>query len=552
MGDWQRSDCSTACAVRSSALLLMAPALLALLILLGACTAPQAIASPIQVPNLQQCQLATDTSVTGTPTTLSLNCCLPIPANQVDFSFDAYPVTQQLVRQAAHTVSEDYIAKYVRAYDLMRSLPSDDPRSLQVQANIHCAFCNGAYKQAGDTSVPLQVHFSWLFLSWHRWYLYFHERILQSLLGDPSFALVFWNWDDQRDGGNVMPDMFVRNGTSLYDEKRDPSHLPPALVRLDATDNSTNNSVIINANLNDMYKSVVTANTAELFMGGAYSTGTDLSNSTVVNAPLGGMIENNVHNAMHFWTGDPNRPLLQDMGTFTTAARDPIFYAHHSNVDRLWEVWRYNLPGGPRQDHNETDFLDAEFYFYDENANLVKVNVRDSLDNSKFGISYPAVAADELWINYSPNATTNGSAVQEAIDSGVAEIGEAPLNGTVALGSQLAAIVKRPKGEKPRGKQEVLVVQGLEVTRASFVAVIVFVNMPTATASTMTNSAEYVGSFNIIPSTNKNKHLTTNLKFEIGDNIQRVGLQNEAQVVITLAVKGTQPITIQGLLIDYE
>ena len=142
--------------------------------------------------------------------------------------------------------------------------------------------------------------------------------------------------------------------------------------------------------------------------------------------------------------------------------------------------------------------------------------------------------------------------MQEAIDSGVVEFGEAPLNGTVTLGSQLAAIVKRPKGEKPRGKQEVLVVQGLEVTRASFVAVIVFVNMPTATASTTTNSAEYVGSFNIIPSTNKNKHLTTNLKFEIGDNIQHVGLQNEAQVVITLAVKGTQPVTIQGLLIDYE
>ena len=55
------------------------------------------------------------------------------------------------------------------------------------------------------------------------------------------------------------------------------------------------------------------------------------------------------------------------MGTFTSAARDPVFYAHHSNVDRLWDVWRFHLPDGERHDFNETDFLDAEFVFSSTN-----------------------------------------------------------------------------------------------------------------------------------------------------------------------------------------
>ncbi|KAI5078569.1 hypothetical protein GOP47_0006240 [Adiantum capillus-veneris] len=520
-------------------------------LLLYACSAPpSASAAPIGVPNLQQCELASDTSISGT-TTLQFNCCLPITQNVISFSFNKYK-SQKRVRQAAHTVSEDYIAKYTRAYQLMKALPDDDPRSFHTQANMHCAFCNGAYRQAGNSSVPLQVHFSWLFLPWHRWYLYWHERILQSLLGDPTFSLVFWNWDDQRDGGNVMPAMFARNGTALYDEKRNPANMPPAIVKL-RPGTTGNNSAVINQNLNDMHQGVVTATSAELFHGGAYRTGTDLSNSTVILAPLGGSLENGVQNGVHFWTGNPALPLIQDMGTFTTASRDPIFYAHHSNVDRLWDKWKYGLPGGRRSDHTDADFFDAEFYFYDETATLVKVNVRDSLDNCKLGISYPSVAADELWVDYSPVVSTNGSAVAAALAAGVPSVGASPQNGTIALGARLAAIVKAPAASSSSSsKAEVLTIQGLQVTRDSFVSLNAFVNLPFANVSTATSSAEYVGTFNIVPSASKYRKLTANVKFEIGDNLQRVGIQNEPEVVITLTVSGTQPVTIQGLLIEFE
>ncbi|KAI5078567.1 hypothetical protein GOP47_0006238, partial [Adiantum capillus-veneris] len=229
-------------------------------------------AAPITIPDLTKCEIATASSVGGPPITLPFNCCLPLTSTPIkDFSFEKYKPKRKLIRRPAHTASEEYIAKYNKAYELMRALPDSDPRSLKTQADIHCSFCNGGYNQAGVSGdIPLQVHFSWLFLPWHRWYLYFHERILASLIGDPGFTLLVWNWDDQINGGNVVPEMFTRNNTAIYDPKRNVAIQPPALVPLSATTNNTDRAVIINENLNNMYQSIVTASTATLFMGGAY------------------------------------------------------------------------------------------------------------------------------------------------------------------------------------------------------------------------------------------------------------------------------------------
>ena len=519
---------------------------------------PAANAAPITVPNLSQCGIAADKAPRGDPTVYYFNCCLPYvpPHKVVQFSLDAYKLAKTHVRHPAHRVSENYIAKYNKAYELMKALPDTDPRSFKVQTHLHCAFCNGAYRQGGaGGDTPLQVHFSWLFLPWHRMYLYFHERILASLIGDPSFSLVYWNWDDQRDGGNVLPPMFERNGTALYDEYRNPNHSGPALVRLSPASSTLNNSVIVSENLNSMYQALVTARTPELFMGGPYRRGTDLTNATVLTAPLGGSIENTVHNGIHYWTGSRTLPLGMDMGTFTTASRDPVFYAHHSNVDRLWDLWRFELPDGERFDHNETDFLDAEFAFFDEHANLVKIKVRDVLDISKLGYKYKRVSSDKLWIRFSPLPASNGSALPKAIADGVPFVGASPLNGTIDLGTRLVARVQRPYAlhvNRPDHSDEVLTIQGLDVIRDSFMQLVVFVNLPAANSSTPTNSAEYVGTFNVVPSASQHRRLMTNVKFEIGDNLKRVGIRKDDEVVVTIVVKGTEKITIQGLQIAYE
>ncbi|KAI5076531.1 hypothetical protein GOP47_0008596 [Adiantum capillus-veneris] len=507
---------------------------------------------PILPPDLTQCSPAFAVSVAGPPVNLTFNCCLPLPKKKVkNFTFKKGRKRVKKVRRAAHHVDAAYIEKYNKAYELMKALPADDPRSFAQQADVHCAFCNGAYKQVGAENVTLQIHFSWLFLPWHRWYLYFHERILASLLGDPEFALVYWNWDNQIDG-NMMPAFFAKNNTPVYDEKRNPAVQPPAIVRLAVLSTYNTTAEIINDNLNQMYQSVVTASTPELFTGGAYRVGTDLANSTVLNSPLGGSFEDGVHNAIHFWTGSPTFPLLQDMGVFSTASRDPIFYAHHGNVDRLWEVWKHDMPGGQRYDHTDPDFLEAEFVFYDENANLVKVKAKDALDNERLDITYTKVYADQLWINYSPNATTTTpSPTLDLPTIGLAS----DTSDSITLGKRLSAWVTQPSF-KDLKNLKVLTIQGLEITREFFTQILVFVNLPNADINTKTNTAEYVGTFNIVPTFSKKKHLKTNVKFEIGDNIKRIGLQDEAKVIITIVV-GTYEdqeadVTIKGMTIKYD
>lgn len=48
-------------------------------------------------------------------------------------------------------------------------------------------------------------------------------------------------------------------------------------------------------------------------------------------------MESSMHATVHFWTGG-NPPSLDDMGALGHSARDPVFYAHHGNIDRLFQV----------------------------------------------------------------------------------------------------------------------------------------------------------------------------------------------------------------------
>ncbi|KAM0007826.1 putative catechol oxidase [Helianthus debilis subsp. tardiflorus] len=90
----------------------------------------------------------------------------------------------------------------------MKELPDQDPRSWKHQGKIHCAYCNGAYSQYmnGHPELKIQVHNNSPFFPFHRWYLYFYECILGSLIEDPTFGLPYWNRDNPK--GMLLPDMF--------------------------------------------------------------------------------------------------------------------------------------------------------------------------------------------------------------------------------------------------------------------------------------------------------------------------------------------------------
>jgi tyrosinase len=93
----------------------------------------------------------------------------------------------------------------------------------------------------------------------------------------------------------------------------------------------------------------------------------------------------NIHDFIHPWTGgvDPADPNVGgDMGTIPVAAFDPIFYAHHTMVDRLWYLWqlRHGTANIPSQ-------------YLDKALAPFALTVRQVLDIGALGYEYAGSSA---------------------------------------------------------------------------------------------------------------------------------------------------------------
>ncbi|KAE8689839.1 Polyphenol oxidase [Hibiscus syriacus] len=383
----------------------------------------------------------------------------------------------------------------------MKALPDDDPRSFTQQANIHCTYCAGAYDQVGFPGLELQIHYSWLFFPFHRYYLYYFERILAHLIDDPTFGLPFWNWDSP--AGMLIPHMYTDTKSSLYDERRNSRHYPPTMVDLDynGIDETTTNEARIQSNLRIMYRQMVSnAKTTSLFLGGPLRAGDE-------PYPGPGSIENVPHEPLHVWCGDLRQPNGEDMGAFHSAGRDPMFYAHHSNVDRMWSIWKM-IGNGNRKDYDDQDWLNSSFLFYDENANLVRVKVRDCLETRSLGYVYQDVELP--WLKAKPTPArrpplkgTSGIALAaENNDKNLVSSNDFP----IVLDKIVRVKVERPKksrSEKEKEDEEEILIITIELKGDRFVKFDVYVNEE-EDSNIGHDNTEFTGSFVNVP--HKHKH----------------------------------------------
>nr|AUM57216.1 polyphenol oxidase A1-like protein [Mucuna pruriens]AZY91564.1 polyphenol oxidase 3 [Mucuna pruriens var. pruriens] len=505
---------------------------------------PFAFAAPVAPPDLTTCGPA-DLPAGAKPT----NCCPPSPTSIIDFKFPSSSKPLR-VRQAAHLVNDDYLAKYKKALDLMKKLPADDPRNFTQQANVHCAYCDGAYHQVGFPDLDLQVHNSWLFFPFHRWYLYFYERILGSLINDPTFALPYWNWDAPK--GMQLPSIYADPKSPLYDPLRNANHQPPTLIDLDFNLDDPNAVGNVSANLAIMYRQVVSnGKTSTLFLGNAYRAGDEPD-------PGAGSVENVPHGPVHVWTGDINQPNDENMGTFYSAARDPIFYSHHSNIDRMWSIWK--SLGGKRRDFTDSDWLESGFLFYDENKNLVRVKVKDCLDTAKLGYTYQDVEIP--WLKSKPTPSRSRAqkvALAPGFGFGVGAAHAAETSRNVkfplVLDSVVRTVVKRPSKSRSKKEkeeeEEVLVIEGIEFDRNNAVKFDVFINDEDDKVIRPDNT-EFAGSFvNVAHShQHKNKNMNTCLRLGLTDLLEDLGAEDDDSVVVTLVPKyGKGLVKIGGIKI---
>lgn len=505
-------------------------------------TSPFSLAAPITGPDVTKCGPA-DLPSGAAPT----NCCPPTRGEIIaDFKFPP-PPPKLRVRPAAHLAGDDYVAKFNRAVELMRALPDDDPRSFKQQANVHCAYCDGAYDQAGFPELELQIHNSWLFFPFHRYYLFFFERILGKLIDDPAFAMPYWNWDSP--AGMPIPAIYTNPTSALYDPLRDKAHQPPALVDLNYGGGGTAAAAAdlqAQRNLTVMYRQMVSnSKTPRLFFGSAYRRGEDPN-------PGGGSIEGTPHGPVHVWTGDRTQPNKENMGNFYSAARDPIFYAHHSNIDRMWGVWK-TLGGRRRVDIDDPDFLGASFLFYDENADMVRVRVRDCLDPAKLGYVYQEVEVP--WLESRPKPRVS-SVLRKLKKLGRARAADARSPREVfpaKLDKVVKVMVKRSKREK-EDVEEILVVKGIEVDRDSYVKFDVYINDEDDNEETTEENTEFAGSFVNVPHKHKHeKKIKTQLRLSITDILEDLDADDDEHVLVTLVpVNAGDAITIHDVKIELD
>ncbi|KAG9147457.1 hypothetical protein Leryth_027477 [Lithospermum erythrorhizon] len=516
---------------------------------------------PLPYPDLTACTKSVISPIPDDPNAEQVECCPPTPLSEIKpYKIPVNPVKR--IRPAAHLVDEAYIRKYMNAIEAMKALPDKDPRSFYQQAKIHCAYCNYGHKVKHPVTgeeVRFSVHGNWFFLPFHRWYLYFFERIAGELINDPTFALPYWNWDAPC--GMTIPAMFVpemsplageTRPNPLYDALRNPDHLPlnndqdrcrQIVFDLNFNraggDNQLPDITRVCNNLAFVYRNMVSnAVDAERFMGNKYYVGCDIGRGA-------GSCEL-LHNPAHSWTGTTQNN-NEDMGNFYSAGFDPIFYCHHGNVDRTWDVWR-KLGGN---DFGDQAWLDSKFFFYDELGDPVYVSVKDCLDEEKLGYEYQKVELP--WLQARPPRKLEKSDV--AANSTAPTVANAF---PAKLDKVIKVLVQRPKkarsASQKKKKKEILVFQDIEYPMNEFVKFDVFINDEDEVGDLM-SKAEFAGTFSTIPHGKGHEGgqvMASSFTIGLDEVLEDLQADDDEYILVTLIPKaGGNKVTIDGLKIDF-
>ncbi|KAI3786458.1 hypothetical protein L1987_40151 [Smallanthus sonchifolius] len=516
------------------------------------------LAAPITTPDITSLCNDLNSGVNNIAESVrTRKCCPPNIGKKIKpFVFPKEKMVR--MRWPAHRGTSEQVDKYRRAIQAMRDLPEDHPHSFNSQAKVHCAYCNGYYTQvaSGFPDLDIHIHNSWLFLPFHRWYLYFYERILGKLINDPTFALPCWKWDEP--AGMRIPEIFILKDVNgkpnpLYDVYRDAWHIKQVVIDLDYDhiDKGISDEMQITRNLCTMYRDMIRNGGDTIsFFGGNYIAG---DSPVANNDPSVGSLEAGSHTAVHRWVGDPTLPYDEDMGNFYSAGYDPVFYIHHVNVDRLWKLWKdLGIPG--HKDPTNSDWLNASYVFYDENEELVRVYNKDSVDLRKFNYRYIENSEQVFpWRKSRPAKHSKSSQVAwtrevETVDR---------IRFPVRLNKILKVRVKRPDVSRTEAEKaeanEVLLIKRIKFDSGKFVKFDVFVNDKLKEGEVRTPcDPEYAGGFAQIPYNDmKNMFMSSSARFGLNELLADTNTEGEEYATVTLVPRtGCHDLTIGEIKIE--
>jgi tyrosinase len=184
-------------------------------------------------------------------------------------------------------------------------------------------------------------HRTYDFLPWHRVYLFFFERIIENVVGEP-FGLPYWNYLDTRFRDFPPPFRPARESDGSDNPLFYPDRSPLCRDPNDASVPAAEKPLIRDQDLNWPTAA------EQRFLERGDVLGLDRGFSF--------QLESAPHDQVHGRIGIVVGATPFGMATPALAARDPIFYLHHSNLDRLWEWWR-TQPAGPEDPLRDPNYI---------------------------------------------------------------------------------------------------------------------------------------------------------------------------------------------------
>jgi tyrosinase len=343
---------------------------------------------------------------------------------------------------------------YKRAISAMLALPPTDPRNWYRYALLHTLDC---------------PHGNWWLLPWHRGYIGWFERICRELSGDSQFALPYWDWTQEPRVPRAMfedvldpnDSAFIEAAEAFKAKFKDPiakaGYWTIAKSPDGGPDPSPQYGQLLRRSVrfpDDLWFDVIDSPMGPMFFDRPRARGLSaahpeltipdappdkqavlvaVSRATILDAlaprdfvsfagakaaELGsatgfGVLESQPHNLVHNCVGG----MYNDVGGFMQANMspvDPIFYLHHANVDRLWDVWTRKqlaknhpiLPDGypaaagqaPRKGSDYAKWAAEPFVFFvDTKGNPVQQNTAGAYaDIGVFDYDYSPGSGEEV------------------------------------------------------------------------------------------------------------------------------------------------------------
>jgi len=323
---------------------------------------------------------------------------------------DTLAATGPFVRyNVLSTEGQAMLKIYADGVSKMKALFDSDPRSWTFQWYIHAVRDDRTKTTELSRIYPVpgpertlasivwstcQAHFNHanepFFLPWHRMYVLRFERIIRKLTNQPQFTLPYWNYSAAGSTHGILPAAFRTTTSPLFVQNR--------------------------------IASVNAGKAIDASSPGALAT-TALSQCSY--NPQGSVpgfcqaLDSGLHGNVHVLIGD-----RKNMGSVPWAARDPIFWLHHCNIDRLWASWNK----GGRSNPTSTTFLNTTFTFADENGQQVVGKVSDVLSILKLGYTYSAYEQVPACMQSSSTALAESepSTAQEESEPSTAQEESAP------------------------------------------------------------------------------------------------------------------------------